>query len=141
MSNKHKKKFNPKHNIKVYAQANRRIENRYEMKVYYLMRAFFDFEILRQFIIDGKFIADLCIPSKKVIIEVDGGYHDNEDQKVKDKIREDYIRSIGFEIIRFKNEDVQDDLFGVLAILQDKFPTPQETLQKEYNTMIDLPNT
>jgi very-short-patch-repair endonuclease len=136
-----KAKFNPKHKIKAYAQANRKIENKHEMKVYYLLRAFFDFEVLRQFIVDGRYIADLCIPSKKVIIEVDGGYHNNEDQKVKDKIREDYIRSIGFEIIRFKNEEVQHDLFGVLAILQDRFPAPQEAFHNEYLTMIDLPNT
>jgi very-short-patch-repair endonuclease len=45
-------------------------------------------------------------------VEVDGGIHDV--QKDYDADREEYLISLGFRIIRFKNEEVMKNLEGIL---------------------------
>lgn len=65
----------------------------------------------RQQIIHGYF-ADFLCHQHDLIVEVDGGIH--ELQKEYDKEREEYLRSLGFRIIRFKNEEIKEDLKGVL---------------------------
>lgn len=58
------------------------------------------------FVIEGKvYYADLCIKSLKIIIEVDGGYHNTDSQKKKDTERDKAFASIGYETIRCSNED------------------------------------
>ena len=59
------------------------------------------------FIISGKlYYADISIPSLKLIIEVDGGYHNTEEQQAKDKQRDDDFKSIGYTTLRYTNEQV-----------------------------------
>lgn len=60
------------------------------------------------FLINGHlYYADISIPSLKVIIEVDGGYHLTPEQKEKDKKRDEDFASIGYTTIRVTNEQVQ----------------------------------
>lgn len=59
------------------------------------------------FIINDKtFFADIYIPCKKTVIEIDGGYHTTAEQILKDAQRDDYFRSIGIVTLRIENEDV-----------------------------------
>ena len=53
----------------------------------------------------GIYIADFFIPSKLVVIEVDGSYHDSEKQQKKDKARDKYLTTMGATVIRVQNED------------------------------------
>lgn len=56
------------------------------------------------FVIDGKvYYADICIKSLKTIIEVDGGYHNTDEQREKDAIRDAAFKSIGYTTIRVPN--------------------------------------
>jgi very-short-patch-repair endonuclease len=75
---------------------------------------------MRQFIVDDRYIVDLYVSKYKLIIEVDGGYHDNKEQKIKDEERELYLKSKGFEIIRFKNEEIRNNSSKVLKTLKEK---------------------
>lgn len=62
------------------------------------------------FRIKGKqFFADFYIKSANAIIEVDGGYHDTDEQREKDKMRDSCFKSIGIKTYRIKNEDVYND--------------------------------
>lgn len=55
------------------------------------------------------YIVDFYLPSHGVALEIDGGYHNTKEQKLKDKIRSRDLKIIGIKnIIRFKNEDVTD---------------------------------
>jgi len=65
----------------------------------------------RQQIIHGYF-ADFYCHQHELIVEVDGGIHDL--QKEYDAEREAYLRALGFRIIRFTNEEVTNNLKGVL---------------------------
>lgn len=60
------------------------------------------------FLINGKlYYADIAIPSLKLIIEVDGGYHSTETQRIKDAKRDEDFKSIGYTTLRYTNEQVQ----------------------------------
>ena len=71
----------------------------------------------RQYIID-EYIADfVCLP-KKLIVEVDGGYHDEALQQIADAKRTERLRTLGFKVIRFTNEDVLENLERVIYIIK-----------------------
>ncbi len=59
----------------------------------------------RQHIID-KFIVDFLCFEKKLIIEVDGKYHEETEQQEADALRTEILNEFGYKIIRIKNEDV-----------------------------------
>ena len=52
------------------------------------------------------YIADFLDTKNKIDIEIDGGYHTTEDQKMKDSIRDDDFREIGYDIFRITNDQV-----------------------------------
>ncbi|TRZ78510.1 endonuclease domain-containing protein [bacterium] len=60
------------------------------------------------------FIPDFCCIKEKLIIEVDGDIHDNEENKEYDKIREDILKENGYKIIRFRNEEIINSIEDVL---------------------------
>jgi very-short-patch-repair endonuclease len=57
-----------------------------------------------------RFIVDFYCSEKKLVIELDGGIHDNPDQKEYDIGRSAEIEKYDIKIIRFKNEDIIDNL-------------------------------
>ena len=60
----------------------------------------------------GKFyILDFYIPEKKLCIEIDGKYHENEEQQKLDKIRTKNLKKLNIEVVRYTNEDVLHPLF------------------------------
>src|SRR5690348_4246096 len=54
----------------------------------------------------GKYIADFVSIEKKLIIEVDGGQHNEENAILFDKIRTKYLEKQGYTVLRFWNNDV-----------------------------------
>lgn len=52
------------------------------------------------------YIADFLDTKNKIDIEIDGGYHTTEDQKMKDSIRDDDFREMGYDIFRITNDQV-----------------------------------
>ena len=83
-----------------------------------------DFEFQKIIYTDNKhfFIADFYIPSKNLIIELDGEYHDNIKQQDKDIWRTKLLNSLGYRVIRFKNKQIIEsrDLFWILNIIENK---------------------
>ncbi|MBR4387734.1 MAG: endonuclease domain-containing protein [Prevotella sp.] len=72
----------------------------------------------RQHII-GEFIADfVCIP-EKLIIEVDGGYHQLPEQQTNDEERQQWLEYQGFTVLRFTNEEVIGNINGVLETIEN----------------------
>ena len=71
----------------------------------------------------GDYIVDFACLSAGLIIEVDGGYHETEDQMILDKEREMSLRNIGFTIIRFKNEDIFKNFEHVIEIIKQNINT------------------
>ena len=68
------------------------------------------------------FIADFASPDRKVIIELDGGYHDYIYEK--DKRRQIYLETLGWKVIRILNEDVIQDLEATRRFLEQQIICP-----------------
>lgn len=62
------------------------------------------------------FIADFYCYALRLIIEVDGSSH-NEKMEY-DEMRSERIRNLGFQVIRFTNNDVLNNIDGVIASLE-----------------------
>ena len=67
----------------------------------------------RQFPI-GIYIVDFCCREKNLVVEVDGGGHDEPSQRAKDERRDTYLRSNGFTVVRVWASDVHANIEGVL---------------------------
>ena len=81
------------------------------------------YKFLRQYIITHQiqgaktqyFISDFYCAKAKLIVEIDGGYHKNQEEE--DAIRDEIISSKGFKVIRFTNEEVLGDWGKVERVL------------------------
>ncbi|MEO6489636.1 MAG: DUF559 domain-containing protein [Ferruginibacter sp.] len=73
-----------------------------------------DSKVRRQHVIDN-FIIDFAFLNEKLLIEVDGGYHEDEQQKKFDEARSEYLIESGYSILRFTNEEVENDLESVIS--------------------------
>ena len=71
----------------------------------------------RQHAIDT-FIADFVNLEHQLVVEVDGGIHDQVDQAAYDIQRTQYLKQRGYTVIRFQNEEVLHDLPHVLTTIQ-----------------------
>jgi len=67
----------------------------------------------RQFPI-GPFIADFACRQHRLIVEADGGQHD---ESLSDQRRTDYLESHGWRVIRFWNNDILTNIEGVADMI------------------------
>ena len=77
----------------------------------------------RQHLIDD-FIVDFVCLSKNLIIEVDGGYHNDLTQKEYDEQRTLFLNEKGFRVIRFTNEEVLGNTEAVLKEIKQELILP-----------------
>lgn len=66
----------------------------------------------RQEIIGG-YIADFYCDKSKIIVELDGGQHYEDDASKYDQKRTDYMNSLGIKVLRYSNLDVMKNFEGV----------------------------
>jgi very-short-patch-repair endonuclease len=70
----------------------------------------------------GNYVVDFCAPRIKLVIELDGGQH--LEQEEYDNERTDFLNSMGYRVLRFWNNDVMNDIDSVLdaiALALDDF--------------------
>ncbi len=79
-------------------------------------KQFFTVKFRRQHGI-GPYIVDFFCPEKRLVVEVDGDTHATETQQTKDHTREEYLRSLGLQVVRYTNDEVLNNLDGVLEDL------------------------
>ena len=73
----------------------------------------------KQHLIDN-FIVDFVCLAKKLIIEVDGDYHNTPEQTEKDDARTAALEKLGYKLIRFSNEEVIDHTEQVRKTIVDE---------------------
>jgi very-short-patch-repair endonuclease len=64
----------------------------------------------------GPYIVDFCSIKANLIIELDGSQH--LEQEEYDLERSQYLKSQGYKVIRFWNNDVMNDIEGVVRVIQ-----------------------
>ena len=65
------------------------------------------------------YIADFYCHKFKLIIELDGKYHEEKEQKIKDQERDEVLKLNGLNILRFKNEEVEKNIDNVLIKIKN----------------------
>ncbi|MEY9142798.1 very-short-patch-repair endonuclease [Bradyrhizobium elkanii] len=62
----------------------------------------------------GPYVVDFFCPAKRLVVELDGGHH-NEDETAKhDRERQHWLEKEGYRVIRFWNSEITADLNAVL---------------------------
>lgn len=61
----------------------------------------------------GKYIADFVCHSAKLIIELDGGQHNDEEIKEADRLRTLFLENEGYNVLRIWNDEIFTNIEGV----------------------------
>jgi very-short-patch-repair endonuclease len=78
-------------------------------------------KFFRQFGI-GSYIVDFYCPLLKIVIEVDGGQHYDQEAMIYDNRRKGFLGEAGIKVIRFNNLDVLRNIEGVYEAIQKELP-------------------
>lgn len=105
--------------LKVYAKENRNNQTEAERLLWrYLSSNQLGLHFRRQHII-GCYIADFVCLKRRLIVEVDGGYHAQNEQQINDYLRTVDLERMGFKVIRLKNDDIFQDVSKALDFIFD----------------------
>ncbi len=90
----------------------------------------------------SNYIADFYCHQLKLVIELDGGYHENKEVKIYDEKREADMATLDIQLLRFKNEEVIHNIESVLNQIGEKISSIQKTQKKvedssNYSPLID----
>ncbi len=90
-----------------------------EFKLWNILRAgrFYGYKFKRQVLI-GDYIVDFVCPKEKLIIELDGGQHNESENIIYDSKRTEYLKQNGYEVIRFWNNDVMNNIDTVCEVIK-----------------------
>ena len=103
----------PKDNTKLEkARKLRRKMTPHERKLWYLFLRKYPVKIYKQRIID-KYIVDFYCASAKLVIEIDGSQHYEEQGKTYDKERSAVLDSYGLKVIRYSNREIDREFSAV----------------------------
>ena len=61
----------------------------------------------------GNYIVDFYCAKANLIIELDGSHHGLEEETKKDEKRTEYLESLGLEVIRIPNYEINDNFLYV----------------------------
>lgn len=65
-----------------------------------------------------RYIVDFYCKPLNLVIEIDGQYHNEPQQKIKDKEREQVLKEMGLQFLRFSEQQVRKDMPFVLRNIQ-----------------------
>ena len=74
----------------------------------------------------GRFVADFICHSARLVIELDGETHDFLSRQRDDQMRDAWFKSQGYKVLRFTNEQVLQNLTGVVEAI--RIAARQQTL-------------
>lgn len=67
----------------------------------------------------GPYFADFACHEQRIVIEIDGETHGDPNAMAQDEIRGDYLRARGYLVLRFWNNDVMNNIDGVMMAIHD----------------------
>jgi very-short-patch-repair endonuclease len=112
---------------KVRARAMRSNPTRAEQKLWWQLRYRLETPAshFRRQVRLGRYIVDFAHHKLKLVIEIDGGQH--AERIARDAQRTKFIESEGYRVLRFWNNEVLENIDGVLEMIQSAIlatPTP-----------------
>ena len=112
MDRKHNKEIVP------LARSLRKDMTKEERRLWYDFLRTYPVKFSRQKVL-GKYIADFYCARAKIIIELDGSQHYDEDGEKKDKERTEYLMRYGISVIRIPNNQVNCNFRGVCEYIDN----------------------
>ena len=112
--------------LKPYARKLRRNGTPGEIKLWSEVlraRSFYGYEFNRQFPV-GNYIVDFISRKLKLVIEVDGWSHQFKQEE--DRIRDEYLQSLGYRVVRIAESAVMNDLTNVVRTLEAYLPNKED---------------
>jgi len=108
--------------IKDFARKMRKNSTAQEMKLWFVIRnRNIEYKFKRQFSIDNKYIADFVCLENRLIIEIDGGQHNGS---FADIDRTFYLEQQNFRVIRFWNNEIDNNIDDCVEFLINELSTP-----------------
>ena len=105
--------------LKTYAEENRNNPTEAESALWNSLKGNnLDFHFRRQHII-GNYIVDFVCLSKRIVVEIDGEYHNEYAQQIDDQLRTNWLMSRGFKVVRFTNTEILANTDAVLAQIKN----------------------
>jgi very-short-patch-repair endonuclease len=80
-------------------------------------KQFFGLKFKRQVVI-GNYIVDFSCFEKMLIIELDGAGHSEDSARRSDERRTKFLEDRGYKVLRFYNNDIDNNLEGVLETIR-----------------------
>jgi very-short-patch-repair endonuclease len=74
----------------------------------------------------GGYIVDFVSFRSQLVIEADGGQHGMPEGARSDQVRDDFLQSQGFRVLRFWNSDIDANLQGVMEIILSALNPPPD---------------
>jgi very-short-patch-repair endonuclease len=110
------------HTLSVMKERRRKLRNdatEAEKILWYRIRNnLLEYKFRRQHSI-GKYIVDFYCAELKLVVEIDGYIHGEENNIERDRIREDYLVGLGLRIVRYRNEQIIYELDSVMIDLKN----------------------
>jgi very-short-patch-repair endonuclease len=66
----------------------------------------------------GHYVVDFASFENRIVVEIDGGQHNECEMKEKDEARTLWLRKEGYRVLRFWNNEVLGNLDGVLEVIR-----------------------
>jgi very-short-patch-repair endonuclease len=66
----------------------------------------------------GHYVVDLVCLEKKLILEIDGGQHNEVLNQEQDRIRTNWLEKEGYQVLRYWDNDVLNNTEGVLEVIR-----------------------
>ncbi len=70
----------------------------------------------------GNYIVDFYIAKEKLVIELDGSQHYEPENLQKDQARDAYLKSRNITVLRYKNNDINENFKSVCADIINYIP-------------------
>jgi very-short-patch-repair endonuclease len=67
----------------------------------------------------GPYVVDFVCFARKLVIEADGGQHNAASGIARDGRRDAFLKAEGFRVLRFWNNDIDDNLDGVMSAIAE----------------------
>ena len=103
--------------IKPLARKNRKEQTQSERTLWNELRKL-PYRFRRQHPID-EYIVDFVCLQEKLVIEVDGEYHNTPEQKAADAIRTEQLKRKGFKVARYHNDEVDNHTAEVIEEIKE----------------------
>lgn len=105
-------------NLLKHARELRKNMTRHEKHLWYDFLKNYPVKIYKQRII-GNYIADFYCHSAKLVIELDGSQHFEKCAVEYDKERTEFLNSLGIEVLRFPNSDIDKHFYEVCELVDN----------------------